>query len=77
MGVHSGPDAHDRPQVIIHAPNNPVGHTDQMWSEHGDGCNILFGDSSVRWIEEDIDPFLWVALTTRNAGDVVQSDGNR
>jgi prepilin-type N-terminal cleavage/methylation domain-containing protein/prepilin-type processing-associated H-X9-DG protein len=76
VGVHSGPDAHDRPQVIIHAPNNPVGHTDQMWSEHGDGCNILFGDASVRWIQEEIDPFLWVALSTRNLADVVQSDGN-
>src|SRR5439155_4025308 len=34
VGVHSGPDVHDHPQVIIHAPNNPFGHTDEMWSEH-------------------------------------------
>ncbi|RPI91233.1 MAG: DUF1559 domain-containing protein, partial [Planctomycetaceae bacterium] len=25
VGVHSGPDTHDHPQVIIHAPNNPFG----------------------------------------------------
>jgi prepilin-type N-terminal cleavage/methylation domain-containing protein/prepilin-type processing-associated H-X9-DG protein len=73
VGVHSGPDAHDRPQVIIHAPNNPVGHTDQMWSEHGDGCNVLFGDGSARFIDEAIDLYLWVALTTR-AGNEVMSD---
>jgi prepilin-type N-terminal cleavage/methylation domain-containing protein/prepilin-type processing-associated H-X9-DG protein len=76
VGVHSGPDAHDRPQVIIHAPNNPVGHTDQMWSEHGDGCNVLFGDSAVRFIEEDIDPFLWAALSTRNGGEVTSGATN-
>jgi prepilin-type N-terminal cleavage/methylation domain-containing protein/prepilin-type processing-associated H-X9-DG protein len=74
VGVHSGPDAHDRPQVIIHAPNNPVGHTDQMWSEHGDGCNVLFGDASVRFVNEDIDPFLWVALTTRNGSEVMSGE---
>src|SRR5262249_46685763 len=44
VGVHSGPDLHDHPQVIIHAPNNPFGHTDEMWGEHGaPGCNVLFG----------------------------------
>ena len=74
VGVHSGPDAHDRPQVIIHAPNNPVGHTDQMWSEHGDGCNVLFGDASVRFIDEGIDPFLWVALTTRAGAEVMSGE---
>ena len=44
VGIHSGPDTHDHPEVIIHAPNNPFGHTDEMWGEHGDGCNVLFGD---------------------------------
>jgi prepilin-type N-terminal cleavage/methylation domain-containing protein/prepilin-type processing-associated H-X9-DG protein len=74
VGAHSGPDAHDRPQVIIHAPNNPVGHTDQMWSEHGDGCNVLFGDGSLRFIQEQIDLYLWVALTTRAGNEVMSAD---
>ena len=74
VGAHSGPDTHDRPQTIIHAPNNPFGHTDEMWSEHGDGCNILFGDSSVRFIQEEIDPFVWVALSTRNGSETVSSE---
>ncbi len=73
VGVHSGPDAHDRPQVIMHAPNNPAAHTDEMWGEHGDtGCNVLFGDGSVHFIVAEIDPFLWTNFTTRSGGDVIQ-----
>jgi prepilin-type N-terminal cleavage/methylation domain-containing protein/prepilin-type processing-associated H-X9-DG protein len=75
VGVHSGPDVHDHPQVIIHAPNNPFGHTDEMWSEHaGPGSNVLFGDGSVRFVSAFINPNTWVALSTMNQGDVPQGD---
>ena len=70
VGVHSGPDTHDHPQVIIHAPNDPFGHTDQMWGEHGTGCNVLMGDGSVRFITTFIRPLTFVALSTRNSGEV-------
>ena len=70
LGAHSGPDTHDHPQVIIHAPNHPFGHTDQMYSEHIGGANILFGDGSVRFISEFIDGFVWVGLSTRNGGEI-------
>ena len=70
VGAHSGPDTHDHPQVIIHAPNHPFGHTDEMYSEHDGGANILLGDGSVRFISEFIDGFVWVGLSTRNGGEV-------
>lgn len=71
VGAHSGPDTHDHPQVIIHAPNHPFGHTDEMYSEHVGGANILFGDGSVRFISQFIDGFAWVGMSTRNGGEVV------
>lgn len=71
VGAHSGPDTHDHPQVIIHAPNNPFGHTDEMYSEHVGGAHVLLGDGSVRFISEYADAFLWVALSTRNGSEVV------
>jgi prepilin-type N-terminal cleavage/methylation domain-containing protein/prepilin-type processing-associated H-X9-DG protein len=71
VGCHSGPDVHDHPQVIIHAPNNPFGHTDEMWGEHGPGCNVLFGDGSIRFYTAFTDANVWVALSTRNGGEVV------
>jgi prepilin-type N-terminal cleavage/methylation domain-containing protein/prepilin-type processing-associated H-X9-DG protein len=75
VGVHSGPDVHDHPQVIIHAPNNPFGHTDEMWAEHTPaGCNVLFGDGSVRFITAFINSNTWVALSTMNVGDIPQGD---
>ena len=70
VGAHSGPDTHDHPQVIIHAPNHPFGHTDEMYSEHDGGANVLLGDGSVRFISEFIDGFVWVGLSTRNGGEV-------
>jgi prepilin-type N-terminal cleavage/methylation domain-containing protein/prepilin-type processing-associated H-X9-DG protein len=74
VGCHSGPDVHDHPQVIIHAPNNPFGHTDEMDSDHGRGGNVLLGDGSVRFIKETIYPWAWVALSTRNQGEVLGGD---
>ncbi len=74
VGVHSGPDTHDHPQVIIHAPNNPFGHTDEMYSGHPGGGNVLLGDGSVRFVRETIYPYTWVALSTRNGGEIVNGD---
>jgi prepilin-type N-terminal cleavage/methylation domain-containing protein/prepilin-type processing-associated H-X9-DG protein len=71
VGCHSGPDVHDHPQVIIHPPNHPFRHTDEMYSDHVGGGNVLFGDGSVRWVKETIYPWAWVALSTRNGGEVV------
>ncbi|MFO0954095.1 MAG: DUF1559 domain-containing protein [Isosphaeraceae bacterium] len=71
VGVHSGPDVHDHPQVVIHGPNHPFRHTDEMYSDHPGGVNVLMGDGSVRFISQNIDPRTWVGLSTRNGGEVV------
>lgn len=70
LGAHSGPDTRDHPQVVIHAPNHPFGHTDQMHSDHVGGAHILFGDGSVRFVSQFIDPFTWVAISTRAGHEI-------
>ena len=74
VGIHSGPDTHDHPEVIIHAPNNPFGHTDEMWGEHGAGCNVLLGDGAVRYVSAFVHPLTWVALSTRDGGEVQNAE---
>ena len=75
VGVHSGPDVHDHPNILIHTPDNPFGHTDEMYSQHTPpGCNVLFGDGSVRYINTFINPFTWWALSTMNQGEVISGD---
>jgi prepilin-type N-terminal cleavage/methylation domain-containing protein len=71
VGVHSGPDVRDHPEVIIHAPNNPFGHTDEMFSEHIEGANVMLGDGSVRYVSAFADPYWFVAIATINGGETV------
>jgi hypothetical protein len=68
---HSGPDRHDHPDVIIHQPNHPAGHADQLESEHQGGCHCLLGDGSVRFMSQFMDGFTWAAMCTRSSGEVV------
>lgn len=68
--AHSGPDAHDLPSVIIHQPNHPAQHPDQMMSEHIGGAHCLLGDGSVRFLSQYMDPFTWAGLCTRASGEI-------
>ncbi len=68
--AHSGPDAHDHPQVIIHQPNHPARHPDQLHSDHVGGGNCAFGDGSVRFISQFVDAFVWRNACTRSGGEV-------
>ncbi|MFM8435455.1 MAG: DUF1559 domain-containing protein [Planctomycetia bacterium] len=63
---HSGPAANEA--GVIHVPNDPAGHCDQMFSEHPSGANIAFGDGSVQLVEAAIDRAAWAAFCSI-AGD--------
>jgi prepilin-type N-terminal cleavage/methylation domain-containing protein/prepilin-type processing-associated H-X9-DG protein len=52
---------------MINCSNN-----NEIYSFHPGGANFLFGDGGVRFHAETLDPDTFVALFTRNAGDVAR-----
>ncbi|MBV8381739.1 MAG: DUF1559 domain-containing protein [Planctomycetaceae bacterium] len=74
LAAHSGPSLYESPEVI-HPPNSPLGHTDEMYSLHPPGgCNVLLGDGSVRFIKQSINLLTWQALSSRSNGEVISAD---
>jgi prepilin-type N-terminal cleavage/methylation domain-containing protein/prepilin-type processing-associated H-X9-DG protein len=73
LATHSGPSLYENP-VVIHPPNSPLGHTDEMYSLHPGGANVLLGDGSVHFIKESIHLRVWQSLCSRNGGEVVSAD---
>ena len=73
VGANSGPSIYEDPQ-IIHPPNWPGGHTDQMHAQHTGGANILMGDGSVRFYRDSARFSVFQALCSRNGGEVVGDD---
>ena len=67
--VHSGSPALGG----VHVPNDPAGHCDQMYSQHPAGCNVVFGDGSVRLVSADVDRQAWGGMCSIADGDVVAS----
>jgi prepilin-type N-terminal cleavage/methylation domain-containing protein/prepilin-type processing-associated H-X9-DG protein len=51
-------------------PNNTLGHVEDATSPHSGGVNALFGDGSVRFLRNGINPAVWVGLGTRTGGEV-------
>lgn len=43
-------------------------------SFHPGGANFLMGDGSVKYIKNSINQFTFMALGTRNGGEVISSD---
>jgi hypothetical protein len=69
VAVQSGPDPRKPEPTAVYTPNNPLGHTDSMWSEHGAGSQCLLGDGSVKFQSAFINPKVWVALATCAGGE--------
>ena len=70
LAAHSGPSLYESPRVI-HPPNSPLGHTDELYALHPGGANVLMGDGSVRFIRESINLRTWQALSSRAVGEVI------
>jgi prepilin-type N-terminal cleavage/methylation domain-containing protein/prepilin-type processing-associated H-X9-DG protein len=73
LASHSGPSLYEVPQVI-HPPNSPVGHTDEFYSLHPGGANVLMGDGSVRFVKQSIHLLTWQAMSSRSGGEVTSAD---
>ncbi len=73
LAVHSGPSLYEDP-VVIHPPNSPLGHTDEMYSLHPGGANVLMGDGSIRFVKQSINLRTWQALSSRAVGEVFSGD---
>jgi prepilin-type N-terminal cleavage/methylation domain-containing protein/prepilin-type processing-associated H-X9-DG protein len=73
VGAHGGPCPYEDP-VVIHPPNSPLGHSDQMQSAHPGGVNLLMGDGSVRFYGDSHLLSTWVALISRNGEEVIGED---
>ncbi len=59
---------------MIHPPNSPVGHTDEFYSLHPGGANVLMGDGSIRFVKQSINLLSWQALSSRAGGEVISAD---
>jgi len=55
--------------VADHAPNDPHGHFDDFRSMHPAGVHFIFGDASVRRIDDTIDGAVYKSLCTRSGGE--------
>jgi prepilin-type processing-associated H-X9-DG protein len=45
-----------------------------MYSDHPNGCNVMFGDGSARFIANSIDRNVWAALSSFNGGEAISGD---
>ena len=70
VASNSGPSIYEAP-AIIHPPNSLVGDTDEMYSLHPGGANVLLCDGSVRFVKETINLATWAALSSRCVGEII------
>ena len=55
-------------------PNDPEAHVEDYWSYHPGGVNFLFGDGSVHFLKNGINPGIYRSLATRAGGEIVGGD---
>lgn len=70
LQFHSGPSGNEVPPVI-HIPNSPLAHVDQVFADHPGGAHVLLGDGSVRFVSETMHHLTWEALCNIAQGDTV------
>jgi prepilin-type N-terminal cleavage/methylation domain-containing protein/prepilin-type processing-associated H-X9-DG protein len=56
------------------AQGNNADHNDELSSFHPSGVNALFGDGSVRFIKDSINPVVMRGLVSLSGGEVLSSD---
>jgi prepilin-type N-terminal cleavage/methylation domain-containing protein/prepilin-type processing-associated H-X9-DG protein len=57
-----------------HGPGDPMGDVNQFCSRHGKGCFFLYCDGHVRYLRNEMNYKVYVALSTRNRGEVISDD---
>ena len=57
-----------------HGPGDPYGDVNQFCSRHGRGAFFLFCDGHVRYLRNEMNYKVYVALSTRNRGEVISDD---
>jgi prepilin-type N-terminal cleavage/methylation domain-containing protein/prepilin-type processing-associated H-X9-DG protein len=77
--LQSNPTVTEGPQLLVlgrgdHEPNSPSAHIDDFYSRHPQGVNCLFGDGSVRIINNSVALTVWQAIQTRAGGEPVPGD---
>jgi prepilin-type N-terminal cleavage/methylation domain-containing protein/prepilin-type processing-associated H-X9-DG protein len=68
---HTGPSPDEQ---WIDVPNYNKAGADDFHSLHPGGCNFVFGDGSIRFVKETINPLVFSYLATRAGGELVSSD---
>ena len=56
------------------APCQTNGRLSEARSAHAGGCQFLFGDGTVRFISENVDQKVYVALYSIKGGEIVDAD---
>ena len=49
-------------------------NNNEIYSFHPGGCNFLFGDGSVRFLKQTVNPAVFVAVISYNRGEVISAD---